>query len=274
MNLLARGLFRESDTLGAIMDQLAFTVDQAPLPAPPPLPALSDFNRRRNLSIELTVMLVVCVLPYLSSSAMYASGAAHFVTRRFSILDSISGIVSNLRTIAVAFFVIWRSGDSFAKFGIRRFRFAPDVIGGVVICVALRFGIRWFWVALHALMSGHDYHFIVAGSTATQLGPSSAIQYAILGIGCLSTGISEELTMRCYFITRLEEMLGSRYYAIILSTCLFACAHVYQGATGVIDAAISGLILAVAFCALRRLLPVAFAHALNNFLVISHYPTR
>ena len=72
--------------------------------------------------------------------------------------------------------------------------------------------------------------------------------------------------MRAYLITRLERLLSSRWVAVAVTIAVFASYHVYEGATGTMCAAASGLVYGVAFCWSRRLWPICVAHAIHNIL--------
>jgi membrane protease YdiL (CAAX protease family) len=98
------------------------------------------------------------------------------------------------------------------------------------------------------------------------VGPRGANEYAILVFMQLCNGLAEELAMRGYFITRFEAIFGSRAQALLLSTILFAAYHIYQGAIGVIGAAIFGLMLGGCFLRYRRVWPLALAHAIIDVI--------
>jgi membrane protease YdiL (CAAX protease family) len=91
-------------------------------------------------------------------------------------------------------------------------------------------------------------------------------EYLLVPFSSCAIGFVEELVMRGYLIPRFERLLGSSWKAVLVSTVLFASCHMYQGPVGVISAAITGLVLGIAFCWVRRLWPVALAHALLDFI--------
>ncbi len=82
-----------------------------------------------------------------------------------------------------------------------------------------------------------------------------------------SNGFAEEFVMRGYILSKLEKVLQSTWQAVLISTALFASYHVYQGIGGTVDIGVYGLLLAIAFCTLRRLWPIALAHAFPNLLL-------
>jgi membrane protease YdiL (CAAX protease family) len=87
-------------------------------------------------------------------------------------------------------------------------------------------------------------------------------------LACGANGFAEELVMRGYLIVRLQRLFGSLTRAVILTSILFAAYHIYQGPRATVDVMLDGLIYGVAFCFLRRVWPVALAHALTNVLAL------
>ena len=75
-----------------------------------------------------------------------------------------------------------------------------------------------------------------------------AVSVFLVLVTCFTNGFAEELVIRGYLLTRLECLLRSTGWAILVTTALFASYHVYQGAIGVVGAAAMGLVYAIAFC--------------------------
>ena len=95
-----------------------------------------------------------------------------------------------------------------------------------------------------------DYAAIVAGSTAA---------------------FNEELLSRGYIWSKWRELSGSSAQAIAASTILFAIMHVYQGISGVLNAATFGLIYAVGFANSCRLFPFVVTHAVTDIILLSRF---
>ncbi|MGD8998454.1 MAG: type II CAAX endopeptidase family protein, partial [Anaerolineae bacterium] len=82
----------------------------------------------------------------------------------------------------------------------------------------------------------------------------------------IGAGVFEELS-RIFLLTRLWNINPSqagRWFGIVLSAALFGLAHLYQGPAGMISTGISGLILAVYYHALGRVLPMMLSHYLHD----------
>lgn len=180
---------------------------------------------------------------------------------------AIAEFIENLGQIAVVMFILWRSGDGFTRFGFKPFRFGRDFFGGIAILALMRvthYLMRW---CAHALLS-HNLYLIVTQSAAGpgRNLPTGLPEFTLLGAMCLSSGFAQELIMRAFLITRLEELVDSTPLAVFLSTVLFIFYHGYEGYLAVAIIALHGVILAVIFCLFRRLAPLAIAHSAYNFI--------
>jgi membrane protease YdiL (CAAX protease family) len=104
-------------------------------------------------------------------------------------------------------------------------------------------------------------------ATARFLPPQTVIAWTILVLSSISTGYLEESFFRFYLLSKREEMKLGPQQAVLISTLLFSVCHIYEGPWGFLNAALSGIVLAVIFLRFRSLHGVAFAHALYNVLV-------
>ncbi len=171
-------------------------------------------------------------------------------------------IVRSLQVAAPVLVIMALCGDSWQTFGIVRPRWIIDALGACAIWLVAMMA-RQFVMSflprsmLGGLASVHAAHF--AGS-------EGIAGFLLLLVACGAGGFAEELVMRAYLIPRLERLLSSTWFAVVVTTTLFASYHIYQGTAGTISAAASGLVYAIAFCWSRRLWPVCLAHALHNIL--------
>lgn len=77
----------------------------------------------------------------------------------------------------------------------------------------------------------------------------------------LSAGICEEFIFRAYLIWAFQSLLGLGG-AAALSIAVFAAAHAYQGARGVIGTGVVGVLLTLVVLISGSLLPAIVLHAL------------
>jgi membrane protease YdiL (CAAX protease family) len=234
----------------------------------PEAPSEQKKRRQFELWIETGVVLLVCVAPSLFSSiaAFYQPGRLYQNTFLY---HAISSLFHSAVDAALVLFIIWRSRDPLASFGLRRFRFVPDVLGGIGVWAIGRGAVRLVWIILPLIIGHENYRYLLwHQSHPSYPPPSGGQEYALLAVYSLAVGFSEELLGRAYLITRLEELLDSKGLALLVSTVLFACLHVYQGDLGVIGAATFGLVQGIVFLLFRRLGPLVVAHGLQDFVAV------
>ena len=80
-------------------------------------------------------------------------------------------------------------------------------------------------------------------------------------------GVSQEELTRAFTLNRLWKIWPNatgRWVAVIISALIFAFAHVFEGLTGMIWAAIYGSIMAVYYLVYGRLTPMIVSHYFNN----------
>jgi hypothetical protein len=77
----------------------------------------------------------------------------------------------------------------------------------------------------------------------------------------LSAGFCEEFIFRGYLIWAFQSLLGL-WGAAALSVVLFAVAHAYQGARGIVSTGIVGSLLTLVVLIFGSLLPAIALHAL------------
>lgn len=88
---------------------------------------------------------------------------------------------------------------------------------------------------------------------------------------CL-VGFGEELIFRGYFLERIKEILGSKIWAVLISSILFGLYHypTNHSVQQVITAAIFGIIFSMCKLKIKNcgLLSLAIAHGFNNAFII------
>jgi Type II CAAX prenyl endopeptidase Rce1-like len=229
-----------------------------------------DASRRTTyLWIETGTILLAYLAPLIFSSeaSMYGLGGRRLPVP--FVYHSLQFIVSNIGQIAFVLFIIWRSNDPLSLFGIKPFKPAKDLLGGVILCAIQLGAYRLLWWALRHFLSRYNYSLLVySGSRLLYIRPHGSQEFALLAVMCAASGYVQELVMRAYFLVRFEELFKSTPVAFLLSTVLFIAYHGYQGSGGVIGVALFAIIQATVFCVFRRLTPVAISHAIYNFVVI------
>lgn len=200
---------------------------------------------------EVAAVLAVGVIPNLSSTLTgqyFPKSSAPYWVGTFDLcLISACALYATL-------YLIYRSGESWERFGITRFRVSDLFLGLFLVMVARVVHVLW-WELTGGLSSSTDNLFPVASSR-----PDYVLMVVTYGV----SGLSEEVITRAYLITRLERLFRSRLAAVLVAATLFASYHLYQGVDGAFYALLFGLAYGGAFLLLRSVWPLAIGHALYN----------
>lgn len=84
-------------------------------------------------------------------------------------------------------------------------------------------------------------------------------------------GFYEELMARGWLLGRAMRLLSGRWPPVLLSSLLFGLGHGYQGAFGVAQTALIGVILALLYLRWRTLWPLIIAHGLLNTVAMAAF---
>lgn len=170
-------------------------------------------------------------------------------------------VVRGVQVSALVLYLIERSGEPRRVFGLTRPRWLVDALLAVFLWWAADslYGALWQWLPseLPAWAKRDVGPYPV---------PAGVSGYLLLLLGSLSNGFREELVMRGYLFPRFERLLGSSWKSLILTTLLFASYHVYQGVAGVLHTLSVGLVFGLVFWKIRRVWPLAVAHAIADFV--------
>jgi membrane protease YdiL (CAAX protease family) len=167
-------------------------------------------------------------------------------------LNTLNYLLQNGALSFAVLYLIYRSGEGWAKFGIARLRFGDAILGLLLAFVPLF--VFYGLSRLFPAMSGTRFN-------VHESLPLEAMDYVFMSISCVAVAFAEELVLRAYFVTRLEHLLRSQLVAIVVSAILFASCHIHLGVWA-ISPLIGGLLWGCAFIALRRIWPLILAHSL------------
>lgn len=230
----------------------------AAMPNAPAIPVRAlPVDRSNELWLEIAVVLAVAWLPSIAY-AFLPVGQSNEIS---FVADSLWTMVNYVPTVAVVLYLIHRSGMRWAKFGIRRPRLFFDVVAGTLIWItlfAMHIMIHW-WVER---LPEFQQIWEIGRSPIQHEYPQTTLDFVMLIPLCLMIGFSEELAMRGYLVTRLNQALHSKSKAIVFAGFFFASWHLYQGLGPMLVTLVYGLLFGLAFLWLRRLWPLVIAHAL------------
>lgn len=188
-------------------------------------------------------------------------------TRRFNPADIVAVIavllsgnivLPNLVVIPVGAIIVltWRAltHTSWPEIGYVRPRHWPlslfiSIAGGAALKVLLKSIVM---PILGADAVNHAYHFL-AGNRA--LLPNAIVAMCVVGF-------AEETIFRGFLFGQLAKLVKSQTVIVAITSLLFGAAHyASQGASGVEQAIITGLVFGTAYARTRSLYPVMIAHA-------------
>jgi membrane protease YdiL (CAAX protease family) len=190
---------------------------------------------------------------------LLAQGGSTSVSRQPGLIDNAVGLVLStmiawLPVVAIAL-VLRHRGEGAATIGLGRFEPGRDTGAGLLL-----------WIAgflLVAYVLAPLFHFL--GEHPPDLLPSSLpLWFRIteaLAIGA-TAGITEEVVVRGYAQTRLEQLRLPTVLVVLLPTLLWGSLHLYEGLGGAITVFFLGLGYAIWFQRTRRLWPIVIAHGL------------
>jgi membrane protease YdiL (CAAX protease family) len=209
------------------------------------------------LRLELGLVLLLAFSPAVLGLLILALGPAGASEVEAQLVPSLVSLVFQLflswTPVLVIGYLLVRSREGWPGIGLTRFR--PGDLGtGIVL-----------WAASFLLVLVLAQLFLPFGTREVDFLPEELPQWfrvvrAVLM--AVTAGVTEEIVVRGYFQTRLEQ-LGARTAVILLvPTALWGVFHVYQGLGAALTIFCLGLLYAWYFHRTRRLWPLVLAHVL------------
>ena len=221
-----------------------------------PLPVPSA--PRATLALELSLVLLFAFLPGLPGLLLALLGAS--AGSSGGIRELTPAIVFSVIDLALAWgpvallgYLLVRSGEGRAAIGLGRLR-PSDLRMGAALWVGS-------WVLVYVvgtLLSG-------LGSNQVDFLPKALpLWFRVVDalVIAVTAGVTEEVVVRGYAQTRLEQLRAPTAVVILLPTGLWGLLHLYQGLGPALTILCLGLAYAAWFHATRRLWPLVLAHAL------------
>lgn len=176
--------------------------------------------------------------------------------------------------------MLWLRGVGWRQLGLRRPPlWARILLLGVGVGVAYQFVSLYLIEPLIARLTGR---LPDVSQFAPLIGDEFLLLLSVIASWTLAA-FGEELVFRAYLMNRVVDALGSRGRAawgisLVSVSILFGLAHLYQGASGIVVATLSGLLFGALYLACgRNLWAAIIAHGVNDtigFLLIylGRYP--
>jgi membrane protease YdiL (CAAX protease family)/rubrerythrin len=177
-------------------------------------------------------------------------------------LESVYLGIENACIIFAVLYLIYRSGEPWTNFGIKRPLLADIPLGGLLYLAAVLLG--WFLGSFPARSLRDPGDFYAP--------PRLATDYLLMVARFSATAFAEELVTRAYLITRLERLLRSRVKAVVLSAAVFGSYHLYYGVWGFVDFMTLGLLYGFLYLWIRRIWPFAIGHLILDGIAVLRIP--
>jgi membrane protease YdiL (CAAX protease family) len=220
-----------------------------PVPRPPGSP--------RMLRLELGLVLLLAFSPGVLGLLLMALGPENSSQVEAQLLPSLVSMIFEVflsfTPVLVIGFLLARNREGWAGIGLTRFR-AGDLGMGAIL-----------WVASFVLVLVLAQLFQYFGQREVDFLPEGlplwfrAVQAVMIAV---TAGVTEEIVVRGYAQTRLEQLRAPAAVILLLPTALWGVLHVYQGPGAALTIFGLGLMYAWYFQRTRRLWPLILAHTL------------
>lgn len=218
---------------------------------------------RRTMIGDVALLACVGVVPHLLQCvSFYAS--PHESSMPF-VAQSITTIAYSLPSIAAAAYVMTRSREGPAAFGLKKPHVGIDLGLGLLLFALALIVERSLAFPLYALLEGIGL-VRESGSEGHFTPPVGAWQHALVVPTQLSNAAGEELIL-CALNVRLVHLLRNRVAAVVIVALAFASYHLYQGVYSAALIFFGGLIHQAAFIASRRVWPNVVSHMAMNTVI-------
>jgi membrane protease YdiL (CAAX protease family) len=211
----------------------------------------------RVLRLELGLVLLLAFAPGILGLLILALGTTDTADVQAQLLPAIVSVIFELflswSPVLVIAYLLIRSGEGWAGIGLTRFR-AGDAGQGALL-----------WVASFVLVFVLSQVFRYFGQREVDFLPDALpLWFRILQAVTIATtaGATEEIVVRGYAQTRLEQLRAPTAVIVLLPTALWGVLHVYQGLGAGLTIFCLGLMYALYFQRTRRLWPLILAHGL------------
>jgi membrane protease YdiL (CAAX protease family) len=220
-----------------------------PVPPPPSSP--------RMLRKELGLILLLAFAPSLLGLLFLALGPAGTAEVEAELAPSLIGIVIDLfiswSPVLVIGYLLARNREGWPGIGLTRFR--PGDLGmGLILWVA-SFVLVLVLAQLFRYFGQREVDFLTEGLPLW----FRSLQAVLIAV---TAGVTEEIVVRGYAQTRLEQLRVPTAAILLVPTALWGVLHVYQGLGAALTIFGLGLMYAWYFQRTRRLWPLILAHIL------------
>jgi membrane protease YdiL (CAAX protease family) len=213
------------------------------------------------------VATTIVFLPLYHPLSPLLNVVAHWLHLRTFHERVVFDICRKLLSIACVFLIIWWDGAPLGVFGLKKPAWSVDTITACIVFAVDRtlgfIAVELFIDFLHDVSYKLPKSHPLFGISEPERSWSGALLLLILAI---TVSFSEELAIRGYFIPRLQRVLNSKSWAVVISAAFFGAMHLRQSVVAAWSAFCGGILYGIVFVCTRRLWPTVFAHAAYDFV--------
>jgi membrane protease YdiL (CAAX protease family) len=239
--------------------------ERNPVPPPPASP--------RVLWLELGLVLLLAFAPGILSLLLASIGSANDNSAADQLLPAIvSGVFTlflSWSPVLLVGYLLIRSGEGRQGIGLGRFDGRADGLTGLGL-----------WVASFVLVLILARVFQFLGQNQVDFLPNELpLWFRIVEafVIAITAGVTEEVVVRGYAQTRLEQLRAPTAVILLLPTALWGLLHLYEGPGSAATIFCLGMLYAWYYHRTRRLWPIIIAHALFDLtqltLLLSQPPS-
>lgn len=232
---------------------------------------------KRTIQLEIAVVLAVtfglsaytALVSLAEAVILGLSGQKVALNRKLSPIDLINFLL-NLATVfqliawgLLGLFLLWRSGYGPGRIGLGRFRWRPDLLGGLGLAALIGIPGLGLYVVGRALGIGVAVVPSELGDTWWRIPVLLAVAFA--------NGWAEEIIVVAFLMTRLQQLGLSPAKVLILSSLLRGTYHLYQGFGAGLGNIVMGLVFGYAWQRTGRLWPLIIAHGIIDAVAFVGY---
>lgn len=238
---------------------------------------MPDAGNRRTLRLEVAVVLAVTygmsaftAALELTDSVLRDLSAQRIALNprrsHFDLIDlglNAAWAAQLVAWAALALYLLWRSGIAPAGLGLGRFRWRPDLLGGLGLAALI--GVPGLGLYLLARTLGLNAEVIPAALNDTWW------RTPMLVVIAFANAVAEEVIVVGYLLTRLRQLRVPGRAALVCSALLRGGYHLYQGFGAGLGNLAMGLVFGYAWQRTGRLWPLVIAHGLIDTAAFAGY---
>jgi uncharacterized protein len=205
--------------------------------------------------LELGLVMVLAFAPALLSLLLTAASGGREPASSLTVAESAAAMLITVflswSPLLVLAYLLRRNGEGPSTIGLGRF--TGRDLGAALLLLLASYAVVWALTPLFSGLGTRDVEFLSRDLPLWFL----SIQAVLIAV---TAGVTEEVLVRGYAQTRLEQLRLPGPLVVLAPTALWALLHVYQGLAAVAIIFGLGLLWSIWFHRTRRLWPLVVAH--------------